>query len=591
MANIHFGVNLIPKANNTYTLGNSDYKWQIYVNSINGTSAADALLPAVSSTDNGKILKVDNGAWTAATLTIPTKVSDLTNDSGFLTSHQDISGKANSADLATVATSGSYSDLSNKPTIPTKVSDLTNDSGFVTTDTTYSVFVGSGSSAAAGLVPAPGSTAGTSKFLREDGSWEVPVDTTYSVMTGASASANGTSGLVPAPSAGDEDKFLAGDGTYKSGGMPMVVLSYGSSTWSDFINAYNNHVIVYCKASSNSNPATGAQTRMAFMAYVNADPPTNVEFQYYRSVSSHSATQMGDQVFIYKLDKTSGWSVTTREASIKQITGSGITVAWSSNKVTLTNDVTVSDSLTDTSTTNALSAAQGKALNDGKISTSDIADNLTTNDATKVLSAKQGKELSDQIDTLNGKITNSHLYVNSASDVASAYTDMATNESITIALPATFMYSLDLGDSSAKGTALKISTYLDCEVVNSAGEYYTIRFNGSTGEKISSTSLSGEIENIDTAIVRNFTGASSLSDFQTKVDALYKSGIYSICISGTTASNIGLTSGAVHMGFVLAADDSNKMIVLFRLSGSEIKIIRKANGSWGTTWVTYSAAS
>lgn len=37
---------------------------------------------------------------------------------GYLTSHQDISGKANSADLATVATSGSYEDLSNKPTIP-----------------------------------------------------------------------------------------------------------------------------------------------------------------------------------------------------------------------------------------------------------------------------------------------------------------------------------------------------------------------------------------------------------------------------------------------------------------------------------------
>ena len=34
-----------------------------------------------------------------------------------LTSHQDISGKANSADLAAVATSGSYADLSNKPTI------------------------------------------------------------------------------------------------------------------------------------------------------------------------------------------------------------------------------------------------------------------------------------------------------------------------------------------------------------------------------------------------------------------------------------------------------------------------------------------
>lgn len=39
------------------------------------------------------------------------------------------------ADLKTVAFSGSYNDLSNKPTIPTTTSQLTNDSGFKTTDT------------------------------------------------------------------------------------------------------------------------------------------------------------------------------------------------------------------------------------------------------------------------------------------------------------------------------------------------------------------------------------------------------------------------------------------------------------------------
>ncbi len=38
------------------------------------------------------------------------------------------------SDLKTVAFSGSYNDLSNKPTIPTKTSELTNDSGFKTTD-------------------------------------------------------------------------------------------------------------------------------------------------------------------------------------------------------------------------------------------------------------------------------------------------------------------------------------------------------------------------------------------------------------------------------------------------------------------------
>ena len=128
---------------------------------------------------------------------IPSKTSDLTNDSGFLTSHNPVdsalsststnavqnkvinnaltgksdTGHTHSASdvsgLSTVATSGSYNDLSNKPTIPTvnnatltiqkngttvktfsanassnvtanitvptKTSDLTNDSGFLTT--------------------------------------------------------------------------------------------------------------------------------------------------------------------------------------------------------------------------------------------------------------------------------------------------------------------------------------------------------------------------------------------------------------------------------------------------------------------------
>ena len=62
---------------------------------------------------------------------IPTKVSDLDNDSGYLTQHQDISGKANSADLAAVATSGAYSDLNGTPT---NVSSFTNDAGYLTSE-------------------------------------------------------------------------------------------------------------------------------------------------------------------------------------------------------------------------------------------------------------------------------------------------------------------------------------------------------------------------------------------------------------------------------------------------------------------------
>ena len=70
----------------------------------------------------------------------------------------------------------------------------------------------------------------------------------------------------------------------------LVIMSYGeTNAWNKFITAYQANAIVYCRASSNTNPATGAQGRLAFLAYVNnGDNPTEVEFQYYRSVSTHS---------------------------------------------------------------------------------------------------------------------------------------------------------------------------------------------------------------------------------------------------------------------------------------------------------------
>ena len=96
----------------------------------------------------------DGSAAKTVNITVPTKVSDLTNDSGFtsntgtvtgvkmngttksptsgvvdlgtvITSHQDISGKADKSSLATVATSGSYNDLTDKPTIPSAVTSST----------------------------------------------------------------------------------------------------------------------------------------------------------------------------------------------------------------------------------------------------------------------------------------------------------------------------------------------------------------------------------------------------------------------------------------------------------------------------------
>ena len=218
-------------------------------------------IPTVTATNNGEILKVENGAWTVGEA--PTGVPDVTaSDDG-------------------------------------KVLQVSN------------------------------------------GEWTAQ-DSLPTTMTGATLNDDGEGGLVPAPTTADVDKFLSGDGTYKSGGLPMVILSYGNSSWSDFINAYRNNVIVYCRASSNANPASGKQTRMAFMAYVNdADNPTQVEFQYYRSMNPTNKTinQMSDQVFVYTLSSNGTWSVIAREASIKSVVcdaSTGLSATYDKNTGTLT---------------------------------------------------------------------------------------------------------------------------------------------------------------------------------------------------------------------------------------------------------------
>ena len=82
-------------------------------------------------------------------ITVPTKVSELQNDAGYLTQHQDISDlTAHTSDNTIHITadertkwnkksdfSGNYNDLSDKPIIPTvpiKVSELQNDAGYLT---------------------------------------------------------------------------------------------------------------------------------------------------------------------------------------------------------------------------------------------------------------------------------------------------------------------------------------------------------------------------------------------------------------------------------------------------------------------------
>lgn len=85
------------------------------------------------------------------------------------------------------------------------------------TNTTYGNFKGATASAdgGSGLVPAP-TKGNEGKYLKADGTWGTPANTTYSDMKGATTTAAGTHGLVPAPAAGQETMVLFASGYWGS---------------------------------------------------------------------------------------------------------------------------------------------------------------------------------------------------------------------------------------------------------------------------------------------------------------------------------------------------------------------------------------
>ena len=140
-------------------------------------------------------------------------------------------------------------------------------------------------------------------------------------------------GVAKIPTIPSKTSDLNNDSGYITG---MYIAAYGKSTYNEVLAAYQADKVVYCRCSSGTNPAVGNQIRMAFLAYVNNETtPTEFEFQYYRSVSTHTDAQQGDQVYIYKCNKTSGWSVTVRSAFTKIVAGTGLQSSYSNGVLTI----------------------------------------------------------------------------------------------------------------------------------------------------------------------------------------------------------------------------------------------------------------
>lgn len=180
---------------------------------------------------------------------------DATSGVAQILNKPDLSIYAQSANLATVATTGDYDDLLNKPAIP-----------------------------AAQVNSDWDATSGAAEILNKPTIRNVPASTSADASKVLTVDSNGDAGW----------ETPAG----------LFVAMYGQSTFTEIKNAFLANKIVYCAVPINT------AYRMAFLAY--AYPQSNFEFQYVRSNSSAAGT---DSVFVYKVNSDNTW--TTAERTVK----------------------------------------------------------------------------------------------------------------------------------------------------------------------------------------------------------------------------------------------------------------------------------
>ena len=233
---------------------------------------------------------------------------------------------------------------SNIPTIVTNLQTLANSLGSLAFKSAIQPMGGasSGLAGSAGLVPAP--TAGSQgKFLRGDGSWASIDQFSYSAFKGATQTTVGVIGLVPAPAAGSQNMFLRGDGTWGNPPKANFPVFSGATTTAD--------------GAAGLVTAPKVANRLQFLRGDGTwATPTDTKYTH----PTHTAYASG----MYKFTSDGLGHITSATAITKDdIVKLGIpgtdTNTWRG----------VQDNLTSTATDQSLSANQGKVLKgliDGK---------------------------------------------------------------------------------------------------------------------------------------------------------------------------------------------------------------------------------
>lgn len=172
-------------------------------------------------------------------------------------------------------------------------------------NTTYGNFKGATTSAAggSGLVPAP-ATGAANRYLRSDGTWQVPPDNnTWNALKGATADAAGSAGYVAAPAKGQQGYFLRGDATWSAISKATVGLGNVDNT------ADSAKAVKYATSAGSASTAIKASTADSATKATQDSAGQQINTTYIKGLSV-----MGRTVTYTRGDGTTG-TITTQDTN------------------------------------------------------------------------------------------------------------------------------------------------------------------------------------------------------------------------------------------------------------------------------------
>lgn len=211
------------------TISATDTTYQDFDGATSGTAGASGLVPAPAAGDEGKFLKGD-GTWgtvSSAANTIFYSNSLETGSTRHIYKKADMTDPASMQDIMDANELGQVILRMSLAAEPTTYNDAYLQNIYVASGDYQALFLdnknyyGYDSTVTSATTFDYGKRelqdkiiAGSNITIAADGKTISATDTTYSAFTGATSLADGTSGLVPAPTAGDEGKVLKGNGTW-----------------------------------------------------------------------------------------------------------------------------------------------------------------------------------------------------------------------------------------------------------------------------------------------------------------------------------------------------------------------------------------